>query len=236
MKIYDDYDKNKYIEDIGNYIIAKGGDGTLIRAIHMFDHLNKPFFGIAAGTANFLMNEESKIKFETATTLEFNLLKVEVFTNEWVTKTGEAWCDYQELIEKSETVYAFNDVNIGEFNGWIDFECTHKENQIGNFKGAGILISTAQGSTGANKNNGGSIMSLNSHQWSVTGTMTNRRIDYMIEPEELTIETKSRGNVKINVDGKHFEADNINKVIITKSDISVKVIFNDLKKFQEKRR
>lgn len=227
MKIYDEYDKNKYIEDIGDFIIAKGGDGTLIKAIHRFDHLNKPFFGIAAGTANFLMNEESAIHFRTATTLEFNLIKVDVTTE----VDGELFS-----FEKVQTVYAFNDVNIGEFNGWIDFECTHKENQIGNFKGAGILISTAQGSTGANKNNGGSIMSLNSHQWSVTGTMTNRRIDYMVDPDELTIQTKSRGNVKINVDGKHFEADKVTKVVISKSDITVKVIFNDIKKFQEKRR
>ena len=227
MKIYDEYDKNKYIEDIGDFIIAKGGDGTLIKAIHRFDHLNKPFFGIAAGTANFLMNEEAAIHFRTATTLEFNLIKVDVYY-----KVEAGIFDNEEI----KTVYAFNDVNIGEFNGWIDFECTHKENQIGNFKGAGILISTAQGSTGANKNNGGSIMSLNSHQWSVTGTMTNRRIDYMVDPDELTIETKSRGNVKINVDGKHFEADKVTKVVISKSDITVKVIFNDIKKFQEKRR
>lgn len=227
MKIYDEYDKNKYIEDIGDFIIAKGGDGTLIKAIHRFDHLNKPFFGIAAGTANFLMNEEAAIHFRTATTLEFNLIKVDVYY-----KVEAGIFDNEEI----KTVYAFNDVNIGEFNGWIDFKCTHKENQIGNFKGAGILISTAQGSTGANKNNGGSIMSLNSHQWSVTGTMTNRRIDYMVDPDELTIETKSRGNVKINVDGKHFEADKVTKVVISKSDITVKVIFNDIKKFQEKRR
>lgn len=233
MKIYDEYDKNKYIEDIGDFIIAKGGDGTLIKSIHRFDHLNKPFFGIAAGTANFLLNEESKINFQTATTVEFNLLKVEVYYSSPIYNLRGIIESYEDT---TQTVYAFNDVNIGEFNGWIDFECTHKENQIGNFKGAGILISTSQGSTGANKNNGGSIMSLNSHQWSVTGTMTNRRIDYVVDPDELTIETKSRGNVKINVDGKHFEADKVTKVVISKSDITVKVIFNDIKKFQEKRR
>ena len=236
MKIYDDYDKNKYIEDIGDYIIAKGGDGTLIRAIHMFDHLNKSFFGIAAGTANFMMNDESKINLLSGTTLKFNLLKVQVFTNEWVTKSGESWCDYQELVEKSEIVYAFNDVIIGEFNAWIDFQCEHKENILGDFKGAGLLISTAQGSTGANKNNNGVIIPLSSKHWVVSGVMTNRDIRYVIEPNELIVKCKSRGNIKINVDGTHFEKSGVIKVIISKSDIDVNVIFNDLKKFQDKRK
>ena len=231
MKIYDDYDKNKYIEDIGDYIIAKGGDGTLIRAIHMFDHLNKPFFGIAAGTANFLMNSDSKIDLFSGTTLEFNLIKVQVFYTEEIDDV----CGYT-TVTREETVYAFNDVIIGEFNAWIDFHCEHKENILGDFKGAGLLISTAQGSTGANKNNHGTIIPLSSKHWAVSGVMTNRNINYVIEPNELIIETKSRGDVKINVDGKHFEADNVKKVVLLKSEITVKVIFNNLKEFQDKRK
>ena len=61
MKIYDEYDNNKYIEEKENYIEAKGGDGTLIKAIHKFKDKNKPFFGIAAGTFNFMMNDEDNI-------------------------------------------------------------------------------------------------------------------------------------------------------------------------------
>ena len=235
-KIYDEYDKNKYIHNKKNYIEAKGGDGTLIRAIHKFDHLNKPFFGIAAGTENFMMNDEEEINHETAEIVEFNLLKVQVFTKKWKTDNDKSWSDKQELIETSEIVYAFNDVIIGSFNGWINFYCEHKENILGDFKGAGLLISTAQGSTGANKNNHSTIIPLKSKNWAVSGVMTNRNIRYVIEPNELTVNVKSRENIKINVDGKHFEADNIHKVIISKSDINVKVIFNDLKKFQDKRK
>lgn len=235
-KIYDEYDKNKYIHNKENYIEAKGGDGTLIRAIHKFDHLNKPFFGIAAGTENFMMNDEEEINHETAEIVEFNLLKVQVFTKKWKTDNDNSWSDKQELIETSEIVYAFNDVIIGSFNGWINFYCEHKENILGDFKGAGLLISTAQGSTGANKNNHSTIIPLKSKNWAVSGVMTNRNIRYVIEPNELTVNVKSRENIKINVDGKHFEADNIHKVIISKSDINVKVIFNDLKKFQDKRK
>lgn len=223
MKIVDKYDNNKYIEEKENYILAVGGDGTLIRAIHKFGKLKKPFFGVAAGTANFLMNEENEINFETCKILEFNLLKVKVYYVE-------------EKTNKIETIYAFNDLIVGEFNGWIDFKCEHQENILGNFKGAGLLISTAQGSTGANKNNHGTIIPLSSKHWAVTGVMTNRNINYVIEPNELIMELESRGNIKINVDGKHFERNNVYKVILNKSDINIQVIFNDLKKFQDKRK
>ena len=81
MKIVDKYDYNKYIEEKENYVLAVGGDGTLIRAIHKFGKLKKPFFGVAAGTANFLMNEENEINIETSQILEFNLLKVTIFNS-----------------------------------------------------------------------------------------------------------------------------------------------------------
>ena len=233
MKIVDKYDNNKYIEEKENYILAVGGDGTLIRAIHKFGKLKKTFFGVAAGTANFLMNEENEINIETSQILEFNLLKVEAHYTEII---DDSFYGIYKETEKIDIVYAFNDVIVGEFNEWIDFKCEHQENILGNFKGAGLLISTAQGSTGANKNNHGTIIPLSSKHWAVSGVMTNRNINYVIEPNELIIELESRGNIKINVDGKHFERNNVYKVILNKSDINIQVIFNDLKKFQDKRK
>lgn len=233
MKIVDEYDHRKYIEEKQTFIKAVGGDGTLIRAIHKFGKLNKPFFGVAAGTANFLMNDELKINRDTATKLTFHMLQAEIYYTEII---DDPMLGLYSETNKIETVYAFNDIIIGEFNAWIDFSCTHQENILGDFKGAGLLISTAQGSTGANKNNNGTIIPLSSQNWVVSGVMTNRNISYVIEPNELLIECKSRGNIKINVDGKHFEANNVEKVIITKSNITVDVIFNDLKKFQDKRK
>ena len=96
------------------------------------------------------------------------------------------------------------------------------------------MISTAQGSTGANKNNHGTIIPLSSKHWAVSGVMTNRNINYVIESTSLEINCTSRGNIKINVDGKHFEADGVSKVILKRGPI-VEVIFNDVLKFKKKR-
>lgn len=216
----DTYDEDKYIEEYPDYILAVGGDGTLINAVHLTLDLNKPIFGVAAGTVNFLMNE-SGLKSRKAKQMDFNLIDVEVTYYK-----GD-----EKIIEK---VQAFNDVIIGEFNAWIEFNCIHGDNILGDFFGSGLLISTAQGSTGANKNNNGTILPLSSNHWSVTGVMTNRNINYVIESKKLEINTFSRGNIKIAVDGSHKVFNDVTNVKIKRGK-KVSLIFNDIQKFKEKR-
>ena len=219
-KWIDKYDSEKYIQETNEYIIAKGGDGTLIRAIHMHKDKNKPFFGIASGSVNFLMNNEDKV-LSSAVIKKLQLLDVEI--------------DYFENgNETFERVQAFNDVVIGNFNAWIDFKSTHDESILGDFKGAAIIVSTAQGSTGANKNNNGTILSLGSKLLSVTGVMTNRRIDHCIENTGLIIDCSSRENIKIGIDGSYRVIEHVQRVKITRG-ADVEVIFNDYEAFKRKR-
>lgn len=229
-KWIDKYDSEKYIQETDRYIIAKGGDGTLIRAIYMHKDKNKPFFGIASGSVNFLMNAEDII-LPTAVTKKLQLLDIEIhYLKEVYNLRGSV-----ESLESSiETVQAFNDAVIGEFNAWINFKSSHSESILGDFKGAGIIISTAQGSTGANKNNNGTILSLGSKLLSITGIMTNRRIDHCIENTDLVIECESRGNIKIAIDGSYRVINNVQKVKITRGS-DVEVIFNDYEEFKTKR-
>jgi NAD+ kinase len=219
-KWIDQYDSEKYIQESDKYIIAKGGDGTLIRAIHMHKDKNKPFFGIASGTVNFMMNSEPEI-LGTAITKKFQLLNIEI--------------SYIENNKSQfETVQAFNDCIIGDFNGWIDFKSQHDESILGDFKGASVIICTAQGSTGANKNNNGTILPLGSKLLSVTGVMTNRRIDHIIENTGLIIECESRGNVTIAIDGSYRIIDGVKNVKISRGS-DVEVIFNNYEEFKRKR-
>ena len=46
--------------DEADYIIPIGGDGLLLRSLHSFNELNKPFFGINFGSIGFLMNNISE--------------------------------------------------------------------------------------------------------------------------------------------------------------------------------
>lgn len=221
----DPYDSEKYIQETYKYIVAKGGDGTLIRAIHMHKDKNKPFFGIGAGTANFLMNPEEKIE-DAVTFQKFYLIKGTVT----YTRKTFGWKDE----EVTEEFIAFNDIILGQFNAWIEFECKHEDNILGNFMGAAILCSTAQGSTGSNKNNNGTILPLSSKNWSVTGIQCNRNINYVIESTNLEINVKSRGLITLCVDGSRYIYDNVTKIQITRGD-SVEVLFNNIQNFKEKR-
>lgn len=226
----DTYDSDKIITEHTGMISCKGGDGTLLTAINKYAHLKKPFFGIAGGSVNFLMNKNPD-GYKKATVLWFEVLKVEVT---YKTMKRDMSSVFDELTETTQTLEAFNDVAIGSFCGWTEFKCKHKENQIGTFKGAGICISTSPGSTGLNKNNGGPVLALDSKRWVVTGMQTNRTVNAVIRPNKLTIDIASREPVMIKLDGSNHVINNVTKVVITKGS-PVSVIFNDIQDLQRKR-
>jgi len=227
LYIQDKYDNNKFIDAQGDWIIAQGGDGTMLKAINKFRHLNKPFFGIGAGTLNFLMNTDTTA-FDNAKHKKFSLIKV-IVTFEKPNKLGN-------LEETIETFQAFNDVMLGgDMNSWIDFNVHDKDKIIGQFKGGGLIISTAQGSTGINKNNNGVILPLGSKNWSVTGDKTNRKINYVIRPKRTTITCESRTPVRLWVDGQNHIIERVKKIEISKGD-KVTVVFNNYDDFKRKRR
>ena len=229
-KWVDPYDSKKYIQEFDTHIVAKGGDGTLIRAIHMHKDKGKPFYGIASGTVNFLMNLEETVSVK-AISKKFQLLDIEInYQKEIYNLRGQVE-SYENV---SVTFQAFNDVIIGEFNAWVDFKSEHSESILGDFKGAAVIISTAQGSTGANKNNNGTILPLNSKLLSVTGVMTNRKINHVIENTGLIINCDSRENIKVAIDGSYRVIDNVKSVNITRGS-DVEIIFNDYEEFKRKR-
>lgn len=233
-KIYQDkYDDKKFIdarnEDI---VIAKGGDGTLLKAINKFRYLGKPFFGIAGGTLNFLMNKNNTI-LKNAKYKKFTLIKVRVTYQ-------DSHKDYikqkETFYEKTETFEGFNDFALGgDLNSWINFNIHDKDRIIGQCYGSGIIFSTSQGSTGLNKNNGGVILPLSSKQWSITGTQCNRRIHYVIDPNDTTITCNGRSPVTLWVDGGNHIIKNVSKIEISKGS-KVTTIFNNYKEFKRKRR
>jgi NAD+ kinase len=232
----DKYDDKKYIQEHDDYIIAKGGDGTLLKAIIMHRDKNKPFMGVAAGTVNFLMNK-SDTPAENAKYKKFNLIRVKVTYRKRTYIKGDEYnldTDFTQTI--TEEFQAFNDVMIGgDMNSWIDFRVKEKDEIFGDFTGGGLIISTPQGSTGINKNNGGIILPLRSKYWSITGDKTNRPIEYVIKPKKTIIGAKSRSKVTVWVDGSNHVINDVIEIEISKGD-EVTVIFNNYKKFKKKRR
>ncbi len=226
--IKDKYDGTKFIDARGDIIIAKGGDGTLLRAINKFKHLNKPFYGIGSGTVNFLMNKKAKIS-KKATHIKFNLIKATLVFED----------DNGKIRKKN--FEAFNDIMIGSsasMNSWINFDLHDNENDLifGDFKGGGLIISTAQGSTGINKNAYGAILPLNSDFWSIVGDKTNMRINHILNPQKIIVNASVRGaEIMVWIDGSSHIIHNVKDIKISKGK-KVTVIFNNKKSFKQKRR
>lgn len=248
LYIKDKYDKKKYIDARGDVVIAKGGDGTLLRAINKFSHLDKPFFGIAAGTLNFLMNRDADI-CEEAIHQECRLIEAKVTylkkvkrRNSFNLKKGKCRKVPKnkrfKFIKITEVFESFNEVMVGSeagMNAWINFKVSDKHKIFGNFHGGGIIISTPQGSTGINRNAFGSILRLGSNMWSFVGDKTERRISHVITPQKLVITTSSISPIIVWVDGANHILHHVKKVELSPGK-TVTVIFNNDKEFVEKRR
>ena len=207
----DEYDEAKKIIEYDTHFLVIGGDGTLLRAISLFWQDDKPFYPVAGGTVNFLMNENEAEDFKTLQPLEWNMLRVEV---------------------NGQTYMACNEVAIGSFCGWVEFSSdSHK---FPKFNGSSLIVSTAQGSTGLNRNSGGTILPIDSKNWSIVSTQSPTRVDTVLKPDETTISIKSRKLVNIVID-------NANKLQVKEADIvlskgkTVTVVYNDINKFKEKR-
>lgn len=211
------YSDSKFIQIEENQIRARGGDGTLLDAIREFRHLGLPFYGEAAGTENFLMNKSKEPK--RTKTIKVRMIKVTEIVRE---KPGKTW-------------QAFNEVYLGELCGWTHFYCFHDDDILGNLTGAGIIISTAQGSTGLNKNNKGVILPIGSKNWSVTSVQATKDLNYVLEPKPIKIMFRSRDKcTKLLIDGKEVLASKDSRLLIEKGD-EVEIKIEDFKEFKKKR-
>lgn len=221
--LIDEYDTDKKIIEKENRIDVYGGDGTMLRAVNLFRGKGKPFFGIARGTLNFLMNREVYPTEENLKIKKFRLIKINI--------------KYKLNHDNHEVEYqAFNDIMIGkDMNSWIDFNVKDKDNIIGEFKGGGLIVSTSQGSTGINKNNGGIILPLSSTNWVITGDKCNRTIKAVVEPKRTKIEFKARHSIFVWVDGHQNIIENAHEVEISSGDV-VELMFNNFDEFKAKRR
>lgn len=209
MKLYiDPFDAKKYITTAYNKIIAKGGDGTLLKAIKMFHHFNLPFYPYASGTKNFMMND--CFKLYDLTTVPLNLIQV----------------------QKDPKAVAFNEIAIGSFCGWIEFSTP--DAKFPKFKGSGIIIATAQGSTGLNLNNGGPILPLDSNQWVVTSNQATSTVKTVVNATRLTIKAISREPFQIKLDGVLYKETTEIELTIQQGPV-VNIQYADILAFKEKR-
>ena len=157
--------KEKFIKSYNQYkakeadvIIPIGGDGFLLKNLHDFNELKKPFFGINYGSVGFLMNSKTdndleKIIEKSQKTI-LRPLQMEAFDKDNNHFTSIA---YNEVSIMRQTHQAAKiNIKINDVERIKELICD------------GVLVSTAAGSTAYNLSAHGSIIPLDSNLLALT--------------------------------------------------------------------
>lgn len=129
-----------------DYILALGGDGTLLSCARRYLKFNKPILGINLGNLGYLTSVEKSNAFFAID----NLLQ----KNFQIEKRSML------QIKNNEKLTALNDICIGKSiaSRLICFDLFINNNFIDCYKADGIIISTPSGSTAYNLSAGGPII------------------------------------------------------------------------------
>ncbi|MBP01515.1 MAG: NAD kinase [Rhodospirillaceae bacterium] len=139
-------------------IVALGGDGYMLEALHQYLPLNKPVFGMNRGTIGFLMNEYQEpnllIRLEQAETVEVHPLFMEAIDNK-----GQKY-----------SALAINEVSLlrgsrqaAKLKIFINARCRMDELICD-----GALVCTPAGSTAYNLSVHGPVLPLGSNSLAIT--------------------------------------------------------------------
>ena len=210
-------------------IIPIGGDGILLKSLHDFNHLNKPFFGINHGSVGFLMNSTSNKNLE------------ELINN---SKSTDLKPLKMIAIDENEKIYdsiAYNEVSLmrqshqaSKFQIKIN-EITRMNELICD----GVLVSTSAGSTAYNLSAHGSILPLDSKLLALTPISAFRprrwRGALLSEQNIIKINVLNYKDRQVSVTADNIEFRNIKEVTIQSSkDKKCKILFDNNHSIEDK--
>ena len=147
--------------DISDFdlVISLGGDGTLLRAAHLVGINEIPILGLSYGHVGFLT---------AANPEEGDILRVvsDALADEMhVSRRATLCCEVHTVLPNGEecviVAQALNDLALtrGPLSDMVEFDICVSGHHIDRLRGAGVVVSTATGSTGYALSAGGPIVS-----------------------------------------------------------------------------
>ena len=244
MKFYFSNSKSKEAIEAKEYLVSKygqnqpedadiivpiGGDGFMLKNLHDFHQLNKPFFGINCGSVGFLMNAKNDEDLEILVKQSHETILYPLQMNA------------TDSNNKSFTSIAFNEVSMMRQTHQAS-KIKIKINEIERIKELvcdGVLVATAAGSTAYNLSAHGSIIPLNSNLLALTPISAFRprrwRGALLQHNTNIKFEVIDNINRPVSVTADHSEFRNIVKVGIISSQKSSCKILLDSKHSMEER-
>ena len=231
IKAKEEYIKsyNQTNPELADMIIPIGGDGILLKSLHDFNELNKPFFGINYGSIGFLMNSDSSKDLK------------EVIKNSKSTDLKPLKMTAKDEDNKIYDSIAYNEVSLmrqshqaSKFQIKIN-ETTRMKELICD----GVLVSTSAGSTAYNLSAHGSILPLDSKLLALTPISAFRprrwRGALLSEKNIIEITVINFKDRKVSVTADNIEFRNIKEVTIQSSqDKNCRILFDNNHSIEDK--
>ena len=228
--------KKKYINSydqadpkVADVIVPIGGDGILLKSLHDFNEINKPFFGINYGSVGFLMNAASNKNLE------------ELIENSKSTELKPLKMTAKDENDKVYDSIAYNEVSLmrqshqaSKFQ--IKINDTTRMNEL---ICDGVLVSTSAGSTAYNLSAHGSILPLDSKLLALTPISAFRprrwRGALLSEKNIIKVKVINFKDRKVSVTADNIEFRNIKEVTIQSSqDKNCKILFDNNHSIEDK--
>ena len=220
--------KNEYIDtynqtapELADIIIPIGGDGILLKSLHDFNELDKPFFGINYGSVGFLMNSSSNKDLNTVVknskSTDLKPLKMTAVDEDNKIYDSIAYNEVS-LMRQSHQASKFQ-IKINDTTRMNELICD------------GVLVSTSAGSTAYNLSAHGSILPLDSKLLALTPISAFRprrwRGALLSEKNIIKVQVMNFKDRKVSVTADNIEFRNIKEVTIQSSkDKNCKILFD----------
>ena len=215
--------------EFADIIVPIGGDGILLKSLHDFNELNKPFFGINYGSVGFLMNSSSNKSLR------------ELIENSKSTDLKPLKMIAEDINNKNHESIAYNEVSLMRQSHQaskiqIEINNVIRMNEL---ICDGVLVSTSAGSTAYNLSAHGSILPLDSRLLALTPISAFRprrwRGALLSEKSIIKINVLNFDDRKASVTADNIEFRNIKTVSIQSSeDKNCKILFDKHHSIEDK--
>ena len=212
---------NQTAPELADIIIPIGGDGILLKSLHDFNELDKPFFGINYGSVGFLMNSSSNKDLNTVVknskSTDLKPLKMTAVDEDNKIYDSIAYNEVS-LMRQSHQASKFQ-IKINDTTRMNELICD------------GFLVSTSAGSTAYNLSAHGSILPLDSKLLALTPISAFRprrwRGALLSEKNIIKVKVINFKDRKVSVTADNIEFRNIKEVTIQSSkDKNCKILFD----------
>ena len=220
---------NQTAPELADIIIPIGGDGILLKSLHDFNELDKPFFGINYGSVGFLMNSSSNKDLNTVVknskSTDLKPLKMTAVDEDNKIYDSIAYNEVS-LMRQSHQASKFQ-IKINDTTRMNELICD------------GVLVSTSAGSTAYNLSAHGSILPLDSKLLALTPISAFRprrwRGALLSEKNIIKVKVMNFKDRKVSVTADNIEFRNIKEVIIQSSqDKNCKILFDNNHSIEDK--